>query len=109
MAVFKCDSAGNSLVGKWDILVAFLDSNTSSSTFAGEEHDTAIWAIGAIDSTGAISGFVGNVRRQGSITSIVDVFGFVNALINHALHLLEEELLLINLVGLGEGYLGWYR
>ena len=99
MAVFKCDSAGNSLVGKWDILVAFLDSNTSSSTFAGEEHDTTIWAIGAIDSTGAISGFVGNVRRQSLITSIV--FGFVNALINHALHLLEEELLLINLVGFG--------
>ena len=101
MAVFKCDSAGNSLVGKWDILVAFLDSNTSSSTFAGEEHDTAIWAIGAIDSTGAISGFVGNVRRQGSISSNVVVFGFVNALINHALHLLKEELLLINLVGFG--------
>ena len=89
--------------------MAFLDSNTSSSTFAGEEHDTTIWAIGAIDSTGAISGFVGNVRRQGLITSIDGDFGFVNALINHALHLLEEELLLINLVGLGEGYLGCYR
>ena len=109
MAVFKCDGAGNSLIGKGDISVAFLDSNTSSSTFVGEEHDTTIRAISTVDSSCAISGFVGNVRRQGSITSIVDVFGFVNALINHALHLLEEELLLINLVGFGEGYLRWNR
>ena len=108
MAVFKCDGAGNSLIGKGDISVAFLDSNTSSSTFVGEEIDTTIWAISTIDSSCAISGFVGIIWGRGMITNIV-VVGFPNALVNHALHLLEEHLLLINLVGLGEGHLGWYR
>ena len=108
MAVFKCDGAGNSLIGKGDISVVFLDSNTSSSTFVGEEHDTTIRAISTVDSSCAISEFVGSIRGQSLITIIV-VVGFLDALINHALHLLEEELLLINLVGLGEGHLGWYR
>ena len=108
MAVFKCDGAGNSLIGKGDISVAFLDSNTSSSTFVGEEHNTTIWAISTIDSSCAISGFVGSIRGQSLITIIV-VAGFSDALINHGLHLLEEKLLLINVVCFGKRDLRWNR
>ena len=98
MAVFKCDGACNGLVGKGNIGVAFLDPDTTSGTFVGEEHDTAIGAIGTIHTAGAIGGLVGVV------VCILEVGAGMGSpfFVNHCLHLVDEGLV-VYLVGLRRG------
>ena len=94
VAVFKIDGVGNSLIRKGNIGVTFLDPNTSSGAFVGEEHNTAIGTIGTINAACAV-GWLAGV----GVGVVVGMGG--EFFVHHALHFAEHGLV-VHLVGLRE-------
>ena len=98
VAVFKIDGVGNSLIRKGNIGVTFLDPNTSSGAFVGEEHNAAIRTIGTINAACAVGWLAGVGVGVGA--GVVVGMG-CEFFVHHALHFAEHGLV-VHLVGLRE-------